>query len=36
MLLRIDEIVSGTHKKEKKKGAPAQQQQGPPDGEDGG
>ena len=28
MLLRIDEIVSGTHKPEKKKAAPAQQQEG--------
>merc|ERR1719359_808075 len=32
MLLRIDEIVSGTHKPEKKKAAPQQA----PDGEDGG
>ncbi len=31
MLLRIDEIVSGTHKPEKKKAAPQQQE-----GEEGG
>jgi len=33
MLLRIDEIVSGTHKSEKKK-APGGQQQAPPEGEE--
>ena len=32
MLLRIDEIVSGTHKKEKQSAAAPQQQ---PEGEDG-
>lgn len=35
MLLRIDEIVSGTHKKEKSKAAPAAAPEGQ-DGEDGG